>query len=93
MIEQSERSRHLIEVSRRAMHCGHDAWAAFNLSDKVTVALVLNRADWLEEFGCTLAEAIAEARNGPSSFLGSPANFSTKGCDAARQPIQPTTRR
>jgi hypothetical protein len=61
MIEQSERSRHLIEVSRRAMHRGHDAWAAFNLSDKVTVALVLNRADWLEEFGCTLAEAIAEA--------------------------------
>jgi hypothetical protein len=54
MIEQSERSRHLIEVSRRAMHRGHDAWAAFNLSDKVTVALVLNRADWLEEFGCTL---------------------------------------
>ena len=60
MIEQSERSRHLIEVSRRAMHRGHDAWAAFNLSDKVVVALVLNRADWLEEFGCTLAEAIEE---------------------------------
>ena len=57
MIEQSERSRHLIEVSRRAMHRGHDAWAAFNLSDKVTVALVLNRADWLEEFGCTLARS------------------------------------
>jgi hypothetical protein len=31
------------------------------LSDKVTVALVLNRADWLDEFGCTLAEAIEEA--------------------------------
>jgi hypothetical protein len=60
MIEQSERSRHLIEVSRRAMYRGHDAWAAFNLSDKVTVALVLNRADWLEEFGCTLADAIEE---------------------------------
>jgi hypothetical protein len=61
MMEQSERSRHLIEVSRRAMHRGHDAWAVFNLSDKVTVALVLNRADWLEEFGCTLADAIEEA--------------------------------
>ncbi|MGB0065952.1 MAG: hypothetical protein WBP85_16025 [Terracidiphilus sp.] len=61
MIEQSERSRHLIEVSRRAMHRGHDAWATFNLSDKVSVALVLNRADWLEEFGCTLAEAIEAA--------------------------------
>jgi hypothetical protein len=61
MIEQSERSRHLIEISRCVMHRGHDAWAAFNVSDKVAVALVLNRADWLEEFGCTLAEAIAEA--------------------------------
>ena len=27
----------------------------------MTVALVLNRADWLEEFGCTLADAIEEA--------------------------------
>jgi hypothetical protein len=71
MIEQSERSRHLIEISRRAMHRGHDAWAAFNLSDKVTVALVLNRADWLEEFGCT------------------PARYSTKGYDAARQSRRP----
>ena len=31
------------------------------LERQVAVALVLNRADWLEEFGCTLADAIEEA--------------------------------
>jgi hypothetical protein len=43
------------------MRCGRSAWAVQSTGEKVAVALVLNRADWLEEFGYTLAEAIERA--------------------------------
>ena len=40
---------------------GRDAWAVQSTGEKVAVALVLNRADWLAEYGYTIAEAIERA--------------------------------
>jgi len=42
---------------------GHDAWAVQSTGERVAVALVLNRADWLVEQDYTIAEAIE--RTGP----------------------------
>ena len=54
---------HLFRKARDAKHGGHDAWAVQSTGEKVAVALVLNRADWLGEMQYTLAEAIE--RSGP----------------------------
>ena len=61
MSEHSERYLHLLNKARNAMRCGRSAWAVQSTGEKVAVALVLNRADWLEEFGYTIAEAIERA--------------------------------
>ena len=58
MSEHNERYRHLLNKARNAMRCGRCAWAVQSTGEKVAVALVLNRADWLEEYGYTIAEAI-----------------------------------
>ena len=55
--------RHLIAKARDAKQGGRDAWAVQSTGEKVAVALVLNRADWLASIGYTLAEAIE--RTGP----------------------------
>jgi len=52
------RYEHLLHKSRDAKRAGHDAWAVQSTGEKVAVALVLNRADWLAEMRYTLAEAI-----------------------------------
>ena len=57
----SDRYNHLLSKARQAMRCGRCAWAVQSTGEKVAVALVLNRADWLEEFGYTIAEAIERA--------------------------------
>ncbi|MHB8409547.1 MAG: hypothetical protein ACYDHY_15895 [Acidiferrobacterales bacterium] len=49
---------HLLGKSRDAKRGGHDAWAVQSTGERVAVALVLNRADWLAEMGYSLAEAI-----------------------------------
>ncbi len=49
---------HLFRKSRDAKRGGHEAWAVQSTGEKVAVALVLNRADWLAEIGYTLPEAI-----------------------------------
>ena len=49
---------HLLRKARDAKHGGHEAWAVQSTGEKVAVALVLNRADWLAEMQYTLAEAI-----------------------------------
>jgi hypothetical protein len=54
---------HLLRKSRDAKRGGHDAWAVQSTGEKVAVALVLNRSDWLEEMRYTIAEAIE--RSGP----------------------------
>ena len=49
---------HLLRKARDAKRGGHDAWAVQSTGEKVAVALVLNRADWLSEMQYTLSEAI-----------------------------------
>jgi hypothetical protein len=53
--------QHLFRKAREAMLGGRDAWAVQSTGEKVAVALVLNRADWLAELGYTIAEAIDRA--------------------------------
>ncbi len=65
----SDRYNHLLNKAKSAKRGGHGAWAVQSTGEKVAVALVLNRADWLEEFDYTIAEAIARAaRNGLQPF-------------------------
>ena len=54
----NDRFAHLLRRSRDAKQGGHEAWAVQSTGEKVAVALVLNRADWLAEIGYTLPEAI-----------------------------------
>ena len=54
----NDRYNHLLNKSRQATRFGRCAWAVQSTGEKVAVALVLNRADWLEELGYTIAEAI-----------------------------------
>jgi hypothetical protein len=61
MIEQSEHSRYLLNTVRYAAQHGRCAWTELSDCDRVAVALALDHADWLEEFGFTLAEAVEQA--------------------------------
>lgn len=54
---------HLYGKALDAKRGGKSAWDVQSTGEKVAVALVLNRADWLKGFGYTLAEAID--RTGP----------------------------
>lgn len=53
----SERT-HLLHKARDAKHGGEDAWSVQSTGEKLAVALVLNRPDWLALMGYTLAEAV-----------------------------------
>lgn len=55
--------RHFLGKARAVKLGGRDAWSVLSTGEKVAVALVLNRADWLAEKDYTLAEAID--RTGP----------------------------
>lgn len=57
----NDRYNHLLYKAKSAKRGGQGAWAVQSTGEKVAVALVLNRADWLEEFDYTLAEAIERA--------------------------------
>ena len=63
MCESNPRYDHLFRKAQDAQRGGHDAWTVQSTGEKVAVALVLNRADWLAEHGYTIAEAIE--RSGP----------------------------
>jgi len=52
------RYEHLLQKSGDAKRGGHEAWAVQSTGERVAVALVLNRADWLREIDYTIAEAI-----------------------------------
>jgi hypothetical protein len=54
----NDRYEHLLRKSRDSKRGGHDAWAVQSTGEKLSVALVLNRPDWLEEVQYTIAEAI-----------------------------------
>jgi len=49
---------HFLEKARDAKTGGHSAWCVQSTGEKVAVALALNRADWLQEVGYTIPEAI-----------------------------------
>ena len=55
--------RHLYAKALAAKLGGLDSWCVQSTGEKVAVALVLNRADWLHQIDFTLAEAID--RTGP----------------------------
>lgn len=50
--------RHLLGKARDAARGGDRAWHVMSTGEKLGVALVLNRADWLHEMGYTIAEAM-----------------------------------
>lgn len=52
------RYEHLLHKSQDAKRGGHDAWSVQSTGERVAVALVLNRADWLGEIDYTIPEAI-----------------------------------
>jgi hypothetical protein len=54
----NDRHQHLLYKSRDAKRGGHEAWTVQSTGERVAVALVLNRADWLSEMDYTIAEAI-----------------------------------
>ena len=54
----SDRYKHLLRKSCDAKRGGHNAWAVQSTGEKVAVALVLNRADWLAGIDYTIPEAI-----------------------------------
>ena len=54
---------HLLRKSQEAKRGGPEAWAAQPTGEKVAVALVLNRADWLTQMDYSIPEAID--RSGP----------------------------
>jgi hypothetical protein len=54
----NDRYEHLLRKSRDAKRGGHAAWGVQSTGEKVAVALVLNRADWLAEIDYTILEAI-----------------------------------
>ena len=56
--------RHLYAKARDALLGGREAWCVQSTGEKVAVALILSRADWLQSMGYTLAEAID--RTGPA---------------------------
>lgn len=55
--------RHFLMKARDAKIGGIDAWRPQSTGEKVTVALVLNRADWLKEMEYTITEAIQRTGN------------------------------
>ena len=61
MAEVDHKYEHLLRKSRDAKLGGHAAWTVQSTGEKVAVALVLNRPDWLFECKYSLAEAIDRA--------------------------------
>jgi hypothetical protein len=54
---------HLLRKAQDAKRGGVDAWGVQSTGEKVAVALVLNRADWLTSVNYTLAEAISRSES------------------------------
>lgn len=54
----NDRYQHLLRKSLDARRGGHAAWSVQSTGERVAVALVLNRADWLAEIDYSISEAI-----------------------------------
>lgn len=50
--------RHLRGKAQNAAQGGHDAWSVMSTGEKLAVAIILNRSDWLVQMDYTMAEAI-----------------------------------
>ena len=50
--------KQLLGKARDAKRGGRDSWSCQSTGEKLAVALVLNRADWLKSMGYTIGEAI-----------------------------------
>lgn len=50
--------RHLLGKALDAERGGHDSWACQSTGEKLAVALVLDKPEWIKEMGYTLAEAV-----------------------------------
>lgn len=50
--------KHLLGKARDAAKGGEESWCCQSTGEKLAVALVLNRADWLKRMNYTIAEAI-----------------------------------
>ncbi len=50
--------RHLLGKARDAEAGGDGAWSVQSTGEKLAVALVLNRFDWLQKMDYTMAEAL-----------------------------------
>ena len=55
--------QHFMAKAADAMRGGYDAWAVQSTGERVAVAVVLNRPDWLALTGYTITEALQ--RMGP----------------------------
>lgn len=51
--------QHLLGKARDAKRGGKNAWDVQSTGEKVAVALILNKADWLASIDYTIAEAIS----------------------------------
>jgi predicted acetyltransferase len=56
--DMNARYEHLLRKSQDAKRGGREAWAVQSTGERVAVALVLNRAEWLAELDYSIAEAI-----------------------------------
>ncbi len=67
--------RHFYGKALDAARGGYDVWRAQSTGERVSVALALNRADWLEKIGYTIAEASAASsrQSTSTSRIGRPA--------------------
>jgi hypothetical protein len=54
----SQTHKHLLSKAHDAQQGGEDAWGCQSTGEKIAVALVLNRHDWLASMGYTVGEAI-----------------------------------
>jgi hypothetical protein len=54
---------HLLRKAQDAKRGGIDSWSVQSTGEKVAVALVLNRPEWLASMNYTLAEAIGRSES------------------------------
>lgn len=54
----NDRYQHLLRKSLDAKRGGHAVWSVQSTGERVAVALVLNRADWLAEIDYSIAQAL-----------------------------------
>jgi predicted acetyltransferase len=63
------RYEHLLRRSQDAKRGGREAWAVQSTGERVAVALVLNRVDWLAELDYSIAEAIERSGQEWMAFI------------------------